>query len=83
MFALPVVFSRIGRDRLHGGNRRSAHFRDPPPRLHGIAALRVRWWDLRKQAPLPSLLPPGTSFTSIKKKGRESVVGGGGFEGLG
>lgn len=59
------------------------HISRTPPHLYGIAALHVRWWDLRKQASLPCLLSPETSFTSIKKKWSDGVVGGGGFEGPG
>lgn len=73
MFALPVIFSCIGRDRLHAGNRWSAHFKDLP-RPHGIAATHVRWWNLRKQEPLPSVLPHETSLALYIEEGGGKVL---------
>lgn len=49
----------------------SAHLKDPPC-PHGIAATHVWWWNLRKQQPLPTVLPP---------EKRESVVVESWFEG--
>jgi len=73
--ALTVVEWRENGAPPHSHTHLHIHFR--------IAMLDMKLWDMRNRVHFPCLPPPETSFTPIKKKGREYVMGEGGCESRG